>query len=105
MRFIDTLPTKARKQIREWSARGGRAARGEVKARAARIGWQHSPNRFEKRRERRLAAMPSGFMCECGKWHDYPLGMPYRAIHSCSCGKDHTITRGIAVLRKRKVKV
>ena len=105
-RFIDLLRPKARKMLREWSARGGRNGRGEAKARASRIGWAHSPNRFAERRERRLAALPQGFMCECGKWHSYPNYMEAPCIHTCSCEREHNITRQrVAVLRKPRKKI
>jgi len=89
------------------SAKGGRAARGAVKARASKIGWERSPNRFGLVKERSLAERErrpkpdriQGFICSCcHKWHEYPQDMDLRTkhYHTCGCGAQHVIWRGVA---------
>jgi hypothetical protein len=109
--MFDQLPPKVKQQWRMNSAKGGRGARGAVKARACKIGWKKSPHRFDKKKEQNLAErerrparkarnpMPSGFFClQCGKWHDFPPGFDHRTkqFHRCGCGQEHTIYRGEA---------
>jgi hypothetical protein len=91
------------KYWRNISAKGGRGARGSVKARSARIGWKKSPNRFMKRKYQHAAKKPEpppmGFFCvneNCGKWHEFPKGFDHRKrqYHRCQCGQECSILRG-----------
>ena len=103
--IFDQLPPKAQAKWRAWSAKGGRSASKADKVRAAKIGWSNSPNRFEKRKRRHKTAtpaepIPTGFFCECGKWHNYPEDMQWRGKleHTCACHRQHIIRKGIATL-------
>jgi hypothetical protein len=96
--LFDVMTPAQREAWREKSRKGGRAVRGAVKARAARIGWKKKPNRF-------FRPKAGGFTCSnCGHWHDFPADIDDypRVKHTCRCGQRHTIIKRRAFPRKNR---
>lgn len=53
-----------------------------------------------------MSEMPKGFTCECGAIHEFGIWVMAHwneaLTHTCECGRQHDIRRGVAVLKKPK---